>query len=325
MTAMIFDTEMLLYGTVFVGTLLLIEGIYYLFMEMRGGSQRALNRRMRMLAKGSDSQAILRTLRRDSHGPLSGILARALPSLDKMMGQAGVTASLSRLLLVVVVLCLAIFAVIEIMTASILVVSIVLSVLLSISLTFLYLMFKRKNRLKRFGDQLPNALDLIVRSLRAGHPVSAALDLVSKESPDPAGSEFGIVVDEMTYGLDIHEALKNLADRVPYDDLRFVVVTVQIQYMVGGNLSEVLGNLATVIRDRRQMFAKIRAISAEGRFSAIIVGILPFAVAGIVHLTAPKYFTSVMGDPMFWPLIGIGGVLLVLGHITIYRMVNFRV
>lgn len=322
---MIFDTEMFLYGTVFVGTLLLIEGAYYLFMEMRGGSQRALNRRMRMLAKGGDSRATLRTLRRDSHGPLSRTIARALPALDKLVGQTGITMSLTRLLLAVAISSLLIFAAIKILTALGLAASVALATLLGPGLALLFLLHKRKARLKRFGEQLPDALDLIVRSLRAGHPVSAALDLVSRESPDPAGSEFGMVVDEMTYGLDIHEALKNLAERVPYDDLRFVVVTVQIQYMVGGNLSEVLGNLATVIRDRRQMFAKIRAISAEGRISAIIVGILPFAVAGIVHLTAPKYFTSVMGDPMFWPLIGMGGVLLVLGHITIYRMVNFRV
>lgn len=322
---MIYDTEMFLYGSVFVGTLLLIEGLYYLIQGVREGPQRALNRRMRMLATGSDSQATLRKLRRESHDPLSRFLAGILPSVDRLVGQAGITTSLTRLLFTVVVVSLLGFMVIETVTVLPLVVGIVLAALLGPGLTLLYLLYKRKARLKRFGDQLPDALDLIVRSLRAGHPVSAALDLVSKESPDPAGSEFGIAVDEMTYGFDIQEALKNLAERVPYDDLRFVVVTVQIQYMVGGNLAEVLGNLATVIRDRRQMFAKIRAISAEGRFSALIVGILPFAVAGIVHLTAPDYFTSVMGDPMFWPMIGVGGVLLVLGHITIYRMVNFRV
>ncbi len=322
---MYFDPELLLYGSIFVGTLLFIEGAYYLIHGASNSTQRSLNRRMRMIAKGTDSQATLNTLRRESHGPLSRMLATAVPWLDKLMGQAGVTTSIAKFLTLTVMLCLLTFAVLELLTASSPFVSVPAAFLVGIGAPILYLVNKRRARLKRFGAQLPNVLDLIVRSLRAGHPVTAALDLVSKEMPDPAGSEFGIVVDEMTYGLDIHEALQNLSKRVPHHDLRFVVVTVQIQYMIGGNLAEILSNLSTVIRDRFQMFAKIRAISAEGRISAIIVGILPFAVAGVIHVTAPDYFAAVIDDPLFWPLIGFGGVLLILGHITIYRLVNFRV
>jgi tight adherence protein B len=128
----------------------------------------------------------------------------------------------------------------------------------------------------------------------------------------------------MTYGLDLTEALNNLAERVPHDDLRYLVVTVQIQYMVGGNMAEVLGNLAQVIRDRYQMFAKIRAISSEGRASALIVGILPFFVSGVILLASPQFFTDVSADPLFPVLIGMGFSLMVLGQLTIYRMVNFK-
>jgi tight adherence protein B len=143
--------------------------------------------------------------------------------------------------------------------------------------------------------------------------------------PDPIGSEFGIVVDEMTYGLDLPEALRNLANRVPHDDLQFLVVTIQIQYMVGGNLAEVLANLSMVIRDRYQMYAKIRAVTAEGRVSAIIIGVLPMVFAAVMMLINPGFFLKVHEDPLFWPLIGAGVCLMIMGQIVIYRMVNFKV
>jgi tight adherence protein B len=192
-------------------------------------------------------------------------------------------------------------------------------------LPYLYLIYKKSARLKEFGEQLPDSLDLIVRSLRAGHPVSAALSLVAKEMPDPIGSEIGIVVDEMTYGLDLSEALRNLAARVPHEDLRFLVVTIQIQYMVGGNLAEVLGNLSQIIRDRYQMFAKIRAVTAEGRSSAILIGILPMVFAGFMILTNPQFFSNVIDDPLFWPMVGGGVALMLMGQFIIYKMVNFKV
>ena len=164
-----------------------------------------------------------------------------------------------------------------------------------------------------------------MRGLRAGHPVSAALTLVSKEMPDPIGSEFGLVVDEMTYGLDLSEALRNLAARVPQEDLRFLVVTIQIQYMVGGNLAEVLANLSKIIRDRYQLFAKIRAVTAEGRSSAVLIGCLPMVFAALMVFLRPEFFAAVIDDPLFWPMVAGGVMLMVIGQIIIYKLVNFEV
>jgi tight adherence protein B len=107
--------------------------------------------------------------------------------------------------------------------------------------------------------------------------------------------------------------------------LRFLVVAVLIQSQVGGNLAEILSSLSRVIRERAKMRAKIRALSAEGRFSAVLLSILPFALAGVVNLVAPKFYAAVSGDPVFWPILGAGVCLMIVGIIVMYRMVNFRV
>lgn len=322
---MYFDITTLLYGAIFVGTLLLVEGAYYLIRDMREGPQKALNRRMRMIAAGTDTRTTLRKLRRDTKDPVSQALAAMVPSIDQLILHAGLTMSVGRLFIIMAVIWAFVFAMVEVMTPTPTPVSLLIASVSGCGLPYLYLWRKKSARIRAFGEQLPDSLDLIVRGLRAGHPVSSALSLVAKEMPDPIGSEFGIMVDEMTYGLDLPEALRNLANRVPHDDLQFLVVTIQIQYMVGGNLAEVLANLSTVIRDRYQMYAKIRAVTAEGRASAVIIGVLPLVFAGIMLVFNPGFFMKVHDDPLFWPLLAAGGGLMIMGQIVIYKMVNFKV
>jgi tight adherence protein B len=137
------------------------------------------------------------------------------------------------------------------------------------------LTFKAQRRRRRLHEQLPDALNLIIRSLKAGHPVSVTVGTVAQEMSDPIGSEFGLAVDEMTYGLPLHEAFDNMARRVRVDDLNFVAVAIQIQHQVGGNLAGVLSNIEAVVRERFHMLAKVRAISAEGRMSGWVIGAMP--------------------------------------------------
>ena len=322
---MYFDPFLLIYAAVFVATLFLIEGVYYLIRDMREGPRQALNRRMRMIAAGTDTQTTLRKLRRDTKGPLSRLLTGIVPSVDKLILHAGLAISITRLLLTMSALWALTFGILEILTPTSTILSILIATITGYGLPYLYLIFKKAGRLKEFSEQLPDSLDLIVRSLRAGHPVSAALSLVAREMPDPIGSEIGIVVDEMTYGLDLSEALRNLSARVPHEDLHFLVVTIQIQYMVGGNLSEVLANLSQIIRDRYQMFAKIRAVTAEGRSSAVLIGVLPMVFATFMVLVNPEFFSKVIDDPLFWPMVGGGVALMLTGQFIIYKMVNFKV
>ena len=136
---------------------------------------------------------------------------------------------------------------------------------------FLTLLFKRKRRHSKFAAQFPDAMDIIVRSLRAGHPVPVAVGLVAQELPDPIGTEFGIAADEITYGADVETAMRNLYFRVGQEDLPLFVTAVAIQGSTGGNLSEILANLSSVIRQRFKMRRKIRALAAEGKFSALFL------------------------------------------------------
>jgi tight adherence protein B len=319
------DVVHLLYGILFVGTLLLVEGLYYLVRDLRQGPQWIVNRRLRMIASSADSRVVLSRLRRDRHDFISKALSGIFPRVELLMTQAGLTMSVLRLVIIMLVLgCLTVVCV-RSFTPTPFWACLGLGGVIGAGVPLLFLLHKRSRRLKRFGEQLPEALDFIVRSLRAGHPVPAAFSLVAKELHDPAGTEFGIAVDEMTYGLDLHEALKNMTARMPHDDLRFLVVAMQIQYLVGGNLTEILANLSTVIRDRFQMFGKIRALAAEGRFSAYVVGFLPIVVTGAISALNPDFFGSVKSDPLFVPLILLAVGLLVVGQFVIWRMVNFRV
>jgi tight adherence protein B len=202
---------------------------------------------------------------------------------------------------------------------------VLLSLLAGVLVPIVYLNYLRSNRIKQFSEQLPDALDIMVRSLQAGHPISAAIGLVSKEMNDPIGTEFGIAVDEMTYGLDMREALYNMGRRIEIQDFEYVVVSINIQHDTGGNLAEVLNKLSMVIRDRFRMFKKIRALSSEGRLSAVVLSFLPFGVGAIIFTGNPGFYLNVADDPLFLPMMGGALGLMLVGIFIMYRMVNFRV
>jgi tight adherence protein B len=328
-----FDTIYLLYGAIFLGVLLLAEGVYFILLD-HGAHNRA-NRRMNMLSTGMAPDKVLATLRRKPRAPVTafGILNAPVAKLEKLMTQAGVTISVTRLLLIMIGVSVATFLILLMLiknfelptvfatTAA----SVILALVVGFLLPIIALQRIMKKRLKRFAEQLPDTLDVIVRSLQAGHPIGAAMDLVTKEMADPIGTEFGIAVDEMTYGLDIRDALKNLGDRVAVQDFQYVIVSINIQHDTGGNLAETLSNLSAVIRERFRMFKKIRALSGEGRISAQIISALPFLVITMVSIGNPRFYLDVMEDPIFWPTAAGAFAMMLLGIYIMYRMVNFRV
>ncbi len=331
---MAFDTIYLVYGAIFLAALLLVEGLYFLMTDTRGGRE-SVNRRMKMLESGATTREVFETLRRDPRDEVSflGPLAGWGADLDHLIQQTGITISIQRLLLMMVALAIGSFLTILLLTrgsmftgslAAVGVIA-VLSLVAGIGGPIVFLKYKKAVRLKTFAEQLPDALDIMVRSLQAGHPVSAAMTLVTKEMPDPIGTEFGIAVDEMTYGLELREALANLGDRVDVEDYQYVVVSINIQHETGGNLAEVLHGLSTVIRARFRMFLKIKAISAEGRMSAKILAILPLAFAGLTYMNKPSYYINASDDPQFWPMVGVALGLELVGVFIMYKLVNFRV
>jgi tight adherence protein B len=192
-------------------------------------------------------------------------------------------------------------------------------------LPLIVLKFKRSRRQKAFGAQFPDALDIIVRSLRAGHPVPIAINMVAREMKDPIGSEFGIVSDEITYGADLETAMRNLYFRIGQDDLPLFVTAVGIQSSTGGNLGEILENLSAVIRQRFKMRRKIRALASEGRASAMILSSLPILMFLIVQVITPQFYASVWHLDLTKIALACAAGWMGIGNFIMYKMVNFKV
>ena len=331
---MIIDTIYFVYGAIFLAALLLVEGLYYVFADGRSGRD-AANRRMKMLESGATTREVFNTLRRNPRetnrllGPFNGLTDR----LEELIQQTGMTVTVSRVLIIMAAMTIVtFFGFIVVAQGGVVagnltgvLIALVLSLCVGVVGPYAYLKYKKAHRLKLFAEQLPDALDVMVRSLQAGHPVSAAMTLVTKEMPDPIGTEFGIAVDEMTYGLELREALASLGDRVDVEDYQYVVVSINIQHETGGNLAEVLEGLSAVIRARFRMFKKIRAISAEGRLSAKELALIPFAFAAFTFSARPQYYLDAVEDPLFWPLVGAALTLELIGIYIMYKLVNFRV
>ena len=174
-------------------------------------------------------------------------------------------------------------------------------------------------------EQLPDAVELMVRSLRVGHPFSSAVNIVAKEVPDPLGSEFGMIADEAAYGRDITESLKALAERMDMQDLRFLAVAVTIQQTSGGNLAEILDGLAKVIRARFKLFRRVKAITAEAKWSGMFLSVFPFGALVMINIIQPNYYDDVKETSAFIPACLVVAAFLIINMIFMKIMVNIKV
>lgn len=305
---------------IFAAVFLVVEFVYYsAFVDAR--RTRKMSRRMALGQQANRHQdEVLDQLRRErwigADGQMGGRWRR-------MVVQSGLRLNVSKLASSLFLASFFSFIVIGLVVGFNLIAA-AGAMLMTSLLTWAYVALARARRIAKFSEQLPDAVDVMVRSLRAGHPVPVSLTLVAKEMADPAGSEFGMVSDEITYGSDLQTAMHNLEQRVGSEDLRFLVVSVSVQASTGGNLAEVLSNLSTVIRQRFKMRRKVRALSAEGRFSAMALSLLPFIIFGLLNLIAPSFYGSVWNHPAVLPALGVCGVMLAIGNFIMYRMVNFR-
>jgi tight adherence protein B len=184
---------------------------------------------------------------------------------------------------------------------------------------------RRQRRQKRFTAQLPDTLDYLARSLRAGNPFSASLKAVSRDMPDPIGGELGKTFDEMNYGLDLDDALHNLSARAGNQELDYFITAVLIQRSTGGNLAEVFNRISNVLRSRARMHKEIEIQAGEMKFSARVLIALPFVVAGVVSILNPKYLLVLTQHPVGLVLIGIQILLMVIGYLIMRKMINFKV
>ncbi len=325
----------LLYGAIAICALLLIEGLFYLIMDSKDG-HRSVNRRMRMLSDGKDARDVYAVLRRPEPeswkhlGSFGSIFAK----LNDLLTKSGLTITTGRVVVIMALLSILVFFSLVIFTVrntafqldGVMMAGVaLLSVAIGVGAPLAYFRHLKSRRMKLFGEQLPDSLDMMVRSLRVGHPVSVAIALAAQQMPDPIGTELGIAVDEITYGLELQEALSNVSDRIDVPDFEFVVVAITIQNETGGNLAEVLDGLSVVIRARFRMYKKIQALAAEGRFSAKMLAVLPFGFAAFVFSSKPKYYLQVIDDPLFLQIMLGAFILQVFGIFIMHKLINFRV
>lgn len=319
----VFDVQVV-YLLLFGSIIFLVEGVYYLLRDRNTSAAAGINRRLRLIASGKDRQDVLGTLRRADLDPMSAALVRIAPAIERLIREAGLTVSPRRLVMICALAGLATGALLTLTGRLPSGIVALCSIVVGVALPVLLLLRRRQRRLKEFGEQLPEALEMMVRSLHAGHPIASAIAMVASEMADPVGSEFGVAVDEMTYGLDLNAALRNLIARVPHPDLNFFVVAVQIQNQTGGNLAEVLGNLASVIRDRFTLKMKVRVITTQGRSSVYVLAAMPFVTIGILNAISREYFGEVITHPLMAPSMGLAFGLWVAGLAVIVKLLRFR-
>jgi tight adherence protein B len=318
-----FDPIYLLYLLIAVSAGLFAEAAYLLFFS--GASYRKnVNRRLKLLRSEPNRENILVQLRRERGLTSAGNYQSGLEALNRLVLQSGLTLGLGKLLAIIACGCVLAFA-IGLLWRGNLMQALLIALFGGTALPYLVLRVLRARRQRAFGAQFPDGLDMIVRSLRAGHPVPVALTMVAREMPDPIGSEFGIVVDEITYGSDLETALRNLFFRIGQDDLPLFVTAVAIQGSTGGNLGEILENLSGVIRQRFKMRRKIRALAAEGRASALILSSLPIAMFLIIQVVAPDFYASVWDESITKQALAMAGTWMGVGNLIMYRLVNFRI
>ena len=321
-----------IYLIAFAAVVLLVWSIGSLVVS-RGDSRGRINRRMAMLQSGVRPDDVYqRLVRRSASNLPEGELRRFHDRIDDFVHQAGLGLSPLRLVLYWLIgaagLWLASLVLLlphakggVLLNST---VSLVGAAALSLLGIWVWVSGRRRARLKKLEEQLPLALDIINRAIRAGHPIISAIQLSAQELGDPIGSELGLIVDETTYGMDFKDTLVNFAMRTGSSDAHFFAVSVGIQSETGGNLGEILEGLAAVIRGRVSLDLKVKALASEGRISAYILSALPVIVVGALALLQPRFYTDKFGEPVFWPVVAGVVVLYWIGWVIIQRIVNFK-
>lgn len=318
-----FEDVYLVYALVAISAVFFAEGVYLLLFSSRA-YRKNINRRLQLLQSEPNRENVLIQLRHERGLTDGGDFRLPLIALNRLVLQSGLAITLPKLATFVAFGALVAFGVVLFIRAQYLE-AFLAAAFCGLILPLLVLHILRSRRRKAFGAQFPDALDIIVRSLRAGHPVPIAITMVARESSDPIGTEFGIVADEITYGADLESAMRNLYFRIGQDDLPLFVTAVAIQGTTGGNLGEILDNLSAVIRQRFKMRRKIRALAAEGRASALILSSLPIVMFMIVQIVAPSFYGSVWQEDLTKIILACAGAWMGVGNFIMYQMVNFRI
>ncbi|MGV2290618.1 type II secretion system F family protein [Trinickia sp. YCB016] len=314
---------------VFAAVVLAFEGMYHWWQNQHGVAAKRIQSRIQALSAGGqvnkERLTILKDRMLNDSKPLDRMFMQLprVKKLDLLIQQSGMKCPVTRLIGISAALPPVALAVSTFLPVHVLYV--VPAALLTSALPWLYVKRRVTKRLRQLERQLPDAADMISRALRAGHAFSGAIGMVSAEFAEPMGGEFRITFDEINYGVPIGDALMNLATRVPIDDLRYFVIAVLIQRESGGNLAEVLDNISTLIRERLKLFDKVRVLSAEGKLSAWVLGLLPFVTCGFMMLINPTFLEVLWTDPAGLKLVETVLVSMVFGVLWMRKIIRIRV
>lgn len=311
----------------FVAVVLLLEGAYLYWNDTKSPEVSRVQQRLRALSAGGHEEGESQLLKQRvlSHAPALQRLLLQLPrvhQIDRLLQQAGNTKTVAHLLVVCAVLMLIGLVIGVVLRWFWPVTGLVAAGLAMFPL--LRLGWRRDKRLQLIEAQLPDAMDLISRALRAGHAFTSALAMVGVEAQEPIAGEFKITSDEISFGISINNALNNMASRIPSPDVRYFVMAVIIQHETGGNLTELLGKLSELVRARFKLYAKVRVLAAEGKLSAWILTALPFCVAGVIQITNPNYMAVLFNDPTGIKLVMGALAMMAIGVFAMWRIVKIR-
>ena len=315
----------IIFGLIFISVYLMLGGLYFLVFGKQLKREKRVNRRLSLLQEGRDTEEVLSILRQERESSERSASLPVIGNLVEKARHANIVVAPRTIAFVVLLMAGITFILLNLFTGAAFQIQVVVSAVSGYATVYLWLRNKARTRIALFEEQLPDALDLMVRSLRVGHPINAAISIVAREMPDPLGTEFGIIADEATYGMPVMDALERMADRVPVPDLRFLAIAVNIQATSGGNLAEILDGLSKVIRSRFKLFRKVKAITAEARWSGWFLSIFPIVALLLVQVVEPQYYDRVSDHPLFIPGAIVTFFLLIVNIIFMRILVNIKV
>jgi tight adherence protein B len=312
----------------FVACVLIIELVFYSFRVLRHPDRNRIRQRLRTISSGPHGKTDSSILKNEvlSENPT---LNRALSAIalarwiHRFLAQANIGCTVGSFILIVIGLVPSGFLIGMVVTRNE-----VLSAAVAIGMAFvpfIYVKFKKAKRIQKFERQLPEALDLVARALKAGHAFSSGMQLAADEFDDPLGPEFQKTLDEINFGISVSDALKNLSMRVDCPDVRYFIVSVLVQRETGGNLAEIIESLAHLIRERFKLRGRIRVLAAEGKFSAAILIVIPFFVVFVLRVINPDYISTLLEDPLGKGMAVVAAALMGVGVLVMRKMIDIKI
>jgi tight adherence protein B len=319
------NIEVIIYGVIFVAVLVLVEGVYLTVFGKSISLNSRVNRRLEMLEKGANREQVLEQLRKEMTQHLKSQSIPLYSILATKAQKANIAFSPPQIIMLMGGLAVMSYVMLTVGTSASTPIRIAVAIAMGIGGVYIWINNKAKKRLGMIEEQLPDAVELMVRSLRVGHPFSSAINIVAKEVPDPLASEMGVIADEAAYGRDMGESLKSLAERMDMQDLRFLAVAVTIQQQSGGNLAEILDGLSKVIRSRFKLFRRVKAITAEAKWSGMFLSGFPIVALVMINVIQPNYYDDVKDTSVFIPACLVVAAFLVANVFVMRTLVNIKV